>query len=170
MKITTQKISEKYALKLYSDLITPDITALEKSKGKGRDRRNNILNILKSSKSVFIGVYLNYSDNPSEQEESITERTKLRRQRSDEIAKKEKMIDPDLFREYCEYSSPSDMYKILNKTIGKEENNAQVDVTKDKSTNMIKEFKSSPTSDVKKKMKIEITCWKLSNLFLSLIN
>ena len=31
IKITTQKINEKHALKLYSDLITPDITALEKS-------------------------------------------------------------------------------------------------------------------------------------------
>ena len=64
VKITTQKISEKYALKLYSDLITPDITALEKSKSKGKDRRNNILNILKNLESVFTGVYLNYSDNP----------------------------------------------------------------------------------------------------------
>ena len=25
------------------------------------------------------------------------------------------MIDPKLFREYCEYLSPSDMYKYLNK-------------------------------------------------------
>ena len=40
VKITTQKISKKYALKLYSDLITSDITALEKSKSKGKDRRN----------------------------------------------------------------------------------------------------------------------------------
>ena len=30
LKITTQKIIEKETLKLYSDLITPDITALEK--------------------------------------------------------------------------------------------------------------------------------------------
>ena len=31
-KITTLKISEKHALKLYSDLITPDIIALKKIK------------------------------------------------------------------------------------------------------------------------------------------
>ena len=30
VKTTIQKINEKEALKLYSDLITPDITALEK--------------------------------------------------------------------------------------------------------------------------------------------
>ena len=68
VKITNQKISEKYALKLYSDCVTPDITALEKSKSKGKDRRNNILNVLKNLESVFTGVYLNYSDKPSESE------------------------------------------------------------------------------------------------------
>ena len=39
---------------------------------------------------------------------------------------------------------------------------------------MIKEFKSSPTSNAKQKTKktleTEITCRKLSNVFLSLIN
>ena len=124
MKITTQKISKKYALKLHSDLITLDITALEKSKSKGKDRRNNILNVLKNLESVFTGVYLNYSNKPSESEESISERTRLRRQRSDEIAKKENMTDPELFREYFEYSNPSDMFNNLNKTIGLEENKA----------------------------------------------
>ena len=34
VKIPTQEISKKEALKLYSDLITQDITALEKRKGK----------------------------------------------------------------------------------------------------------------------------------------
>ena len=131
MKITTRKISEKEALKLYSDLITPDITALEKSKSKGKDRRNNILNVLKNLESVFTGVYLNYSDKPSESEESIVERTKLRRQRSNEIAKKEKMIGPKLFRDNFEYLSPSDMYKNLNKTIDSEENKAQLNAIKD---------------------------------------
>ena len=114
VKITNQKISEKYALKLYSDFVTPDINALEKSKSKGKDRRNNILSVFKNLESVFSGVYLNYSDNSSESEESIAERTKLRRQRSDEIAKKENMIDLELFREHFEYSSPSDMYNNLN--------------------------------------------------------
>ena len=59
MKITTQQISEKEALKLYSDLITLDITALEKTKGKGKDRTNNILNVLINLQSAFTGVYFN---------------------------------------------------------------------------------------------------------------
>ena len=60
------------------------------------------------------------------------------------------MINSKLFREYFEYSSPSDMYKNLNKTIGSEENKAQVNAIKDKLAKLIKEFKSSPTSDAKK--------------------
>ena len=58
MKITTQKISEKEALKLYSDLITPDIAALEKSKGKSKDKRSKNLNVLRNLKSVFTGLYI----------------------------------------------------------------------------------------------------------------
>ena len=128
VKITTQKISEQEALELYSDLITPDIIELEKTKGKDKEKRCNILKVLKNLKSVFTGVYLHYYDKPSESEESIAERTKLRRQRSDEIANKEKMINPKLFKEYFEYLSPSDMHKKLNETIGLGENKAQVNV------------------------------------------
>ena len=58
MKITTQKISEKEALKLYSDLITPYIAALEKSKGKSKDKRSKYLNVLRNLKSVFTGLYV----------------------------------------------------------------------------------------------------------------
>ena len=82
VKITTEKISEKEALKLYSDLIIPDIAALEKSKSKSKDDRNSILTILRNLESVFTGVYLHY-DNVSEPEskpkfeENIAERTKL---------------------------------------------------------------------------------------------
>ena len=79
MKRITQQISEKDALKLYSDLITPDITALEKSKSKGKDMRHNILSVLRNLESVFTRVCLNYSDKPSDSEESIPERIKLRR-------------------------------------------------------------------------------------------
>ena len=79
VKITTQKISENETLDLYSDLIAPDITVLEKSKGKAKDKRSNILNVLKNLQSVFTGVYLNNSNKPPVSEESIAERTKLKR-------------------------------------------------------------------------------------------
>ena len=67
------------------------------------------------------------------------------------------MIDPELFRKYFEYSSPSGMYNNFNKTKGSEENRAQVNAIKDKLAKMIKEFERSPTSDAKK-LKTEITC------------
>ena len=60
------------------------------------------------------------------------------------------MIDPELFRKDFEYSSPSDMHNNLNKIIGSEENKAQVNTIKDKLAELIKEFKSNPTSDAKK--------------------
>ena len=62
------------------------------------------------------------------------------------------------------------MYKNLNKTIGLEENKAQVNLIKDRLANLMKEFKSRPISNAKKKLETEITCWKLLNLFLSLID
>ena len=98
---TNKKNGEKEEFTLYSDLIILDILALEESKGQAKSKRNKILNVLKDLESVFTGVYLRYKDAPKpESEESIAERTKLRRQRSDETAKKEKKIDPKLFREY----------------------------------------------------------------------
>ena len=122
MKITTQKLSEKEALKLYSDLIILDIATLEKSKSKSKKMRKNISNVQKNLESVFTGVYF--------------QRTKLRKQRLDEIAKKERMINPKMFREYL------DMYKDLNKTTGLEENKAQVNTIKNRLANLMEAFKS----------------------------
>ena len=156
VKITTQKIGEKEPHELYYDLKTPDITRLKNPKSKGRNKRHKILEVLENLESVFTGTYLHYKDVPSESEESIAERTKLRRQRSDEIANKEKMIDLKLFREYFEYLSPSDMYKNLNNTIASEKNEAQANVIKDNLANLMEEFKNSPTSNAKK-LKTKIT-------------
>ena len=135
VKITTQKIIEKEVLKLYFNLITPDITKLKNAKGKGKNKRNNILNVLEKLESVFNGNYFHYKDESSKSEsksesEDTAEITKLKRQRFYEIANKEKKIDPESLREYFEYSSPSDMYKNLIETIDSEENEAQVNAIK----------------------------------------
>ena len=66
------------------------------------------------------------------------------------LLKKENMIDPELFKKYFVYSSPSNLYKNLNKTRGSEENKAQVNAIKDKLAKLIEAIKRSPTSDVKK--------------------
>ena len=64
------------------------------STSKGKDNRNNILNILSNVESVdFNGLYFNYHDNPeSKVEESIKEKAKLRRHRFYEIKKIEENI------------------------------------------------------------------------------
>ena len=46
----------------------------------------------------------------------FAERTKLRRQKSDKIAKKEKTINLKLFKNYFSYQSPSKMYNTLSNT------------------------------------------------------
>ena len=51
-----------------------------------------------------------------ESEECIAGKTKLSRQISDEIVKKEKMINSKYFEKYFGCSSPSDMCKALNET------------------------------------------------------
>ena len=136
---------------MYSDLIIPDINALEKSKGKTKDKTENISNVLKSLELVFTAFFLHRDNAPKpESEESIVERTKLRRQRSDEIAKKEKAISPELFKRYFGYSGPSDMYKTLNKARTTEGNKARVNEIEIKLTGLIEMLKSNPTSDAKK--------------------
>ena len=88
VKITTQKISEKDAKELYSDLITPDIIELKNTKGKGKKKRENILNVLGNLEPIYNSGYLHYKNKSSESEleseESIAEKTKLRRKRSAE--------------------------------------------------------------------------------------
>ena len=129
-------------MQLFKDLIKPVIDALMNSTSRGKDKRNNILNILSNLESVvFDGLYFHYPDKPSESEESVAERTKLRRQRSDKIAKKEKMISSKSSEKYFAYSIPSDMYKNLNKTRTLEENKARVNEIENRLTTLIKMLK-----------------------------
>ena len=85
---------------------------------------------------------------------------------------KTKMIKNNLFKEYFEYSSPSNMYKNLNTTTDIEEKKTIVNKIKNYLPDWMMKFKHNPTNNAKKKKKIEteITWWKLSNLFLSLIS
>ena len=94
----------------------------------------------------------------------------LRRQRFDEIAKKEKKISIELFKRYFGYSSSSYMNKSLNETKNLKENKILVNIIENRLNNLIKELKSNPTSDTKTKLKTEIICQKLLILFFTLIN
>ena len=127
---------------------------LTNTKGRGKNKRNNILNDLNNiESSVFKGLYFPYNDESLESEESIAERTKLRRQRPDKIAKKEKMIYHKLFKEYFNCSSPSDMYKNLNKTTNTVNNKVRVNMIKNNLASLIEKFKSNSASNAKKKKK-----------------
>ena len=46
------------------------------------------------------------------------------------------MIDPESFRQYFVYLSPSGMYKNLSETIDSEENKAQVNKIENRLTNL----------------------------------
>ena len=110
--------------------------------------------------SVFDGVCLHYSDKLSEpeSEESIAKRIQSTKQRLNEITKKEKKISLEMFERYFGYPNLSYIYKVLNKTENSEENKAQVNIIESRLPNLIEILKSSPTSNVKKKLKTEIAC------------
>ena len=57
----------------------------------------------------------------------------------------------------------------MNKDLNKTTNQGSSKYHEYELAHLIEAFKSSPTSDAKK-LKIEIRCWILWNLFLSLIN
>ena len=57
----------------------------------------------------------------------------------------------------------------MNKDLNKTTNQGSSKYHKYELAHLIEAFKSSPTSDAKK-LKTEIRCWILWNLFLSLIN
>ena len=72
-------------------MIKPDVDTLKNTLSRIKNKRDNILVILDNIKSsLFEGFYFHHKYKSLETEESIAERTKLRRQRSDEIIKKKR--------------------------------------------------------------------------------
>ena len=99
-EVTTHKISKVEANKLYNKLIQKDIDVL-KGKKSNDHRKYDILNILKNVNSVFTyDTYMHQKYVPGKAmfERSIAERNKLRKERLDEIKRKEKNINKDLFK------------------------------------------------------------------------
>ena len=110
------------------------------------DIRNAIVGLFKSG---FIKPLRYQSTKKPKSEESIAEITKLRGRRLDEIAQKKKRIDFNLFNYYFKYSSPSDMYKGLNKA-DTESNKVKVDFIKDDMINFKKDIENASKDDVDK--------------------
>ena len=85
LEITTKNISKNEALKRCNDLIKPNADLQTYAKFKGKNKGNNILNILNNiESSLFDGLYFHYKDVPKR---SIAERVKLRRPRLNEVKK-----------------------------------------------------------------------------------
>ena len=89
-EVTARKTPKSEAKELYNELIQKDIDTLEKSKSD-KPEKYNILSILENVGTIFTGVYLHYKDVPKETmfERSIAERIKSRKERLDEIERKE---------------------------------------------------------------------------------
>ena len=69
LEVGFKKISKYEACNLYNSFIKPDIDVLRKAMGKGKDKRNNILEALNNiESSLFEGIYLHYKNVPKETE------------------------------------------------------------------------------------------------------
>ena len=103
LEIVTKTISGNEAGEMYKNLIKPKVDKLTSAKGRGKDKRDNILNILENIElSIFDGYYYHCFDNlkPKTTEKSIAEREKLRRRRLNMDEGKEKNINNELFSYY----------------------------------------------------------------------
>ena len=131
MEVTTRNISKSEVKKLYKELMQKDNDALEGEKGNDI-RKYNILKILNNVGSIFTtDTYLHCKDVPKETEfeRSLTERIKLRKERFDEIKRKEQNINNELFKAYFT-DHQSSMYKKLSEAENTEINKTRVDLIK----------------------------------------
>ena len=81
---------------------------------------------------------------------SIAERTKFRKQRLNNIKRKEQNINNKLFKNYFNYQSPSKMYNTLSDTKNTKEHNIRVNVIKSGLINLKKDIGNKSKSDVNK--------------------
>ena len=120
--------------------------------------RNGFIRSLDYESTVGLGPNL-------KSEKSIAKRTKMRRQRFDEVVRDEKNIKSDLFKEYFKYQSPSIMYKAFNETRGTERNKIQVYLIKNRLTVLKKDITNTSKKDGHKIEKK----WKLLKRFFTLM-
>ena len=144
LKIVTKRISKNEVRELYENLIKPKVNQLKDAEGKGKEKRTNILNILKNIKSIiFDGIYLDYFDKSEIAEEIIAKSTKSRRQRLNVIEEEKQKINDGLFNHYFGYSSPDNMHERLSDAwVGTNKN--QVYLVNDKLTKLKNIVKNVP--------------------------
>ena len=130
-------------------MVDPKVIELTRAKSsRGKNKWLNISNIYNNiESSIFKDVYFHYFNKPKITEESIAERTKLRRQRLNIIEKNKKNINNKLFKEYFNYSNPDTMIKRL-KDVGDEKNKNMVESINKKLNKMKKIIKNVPKDKV----------------------
>ena len=102
--------------------------------------RNGFIRSLDYESTVGLGPNL-------KSEKSIAKRTKMRRQRFDEVVRDEKNTNSDLFKEHFKYQSPSIMYKAFNETGGTERNKIQIYLIKNGLTVLKKDITNTSKKD-----------------------
>ena len=114
-----------------------------------KDQKSTLLNVMKLFDIIntIVGLFrncfiksLDYQgtvklEQKPKPEESVGERTKLKKQRLNEIAENEKKINLELFKRYFQCSSPVGMYKNLNESINTEKNKIQTELINNTLTN-----------------------------------
>ena len=104
------------------------------------DIRNTIVSLFRNGFIKFLDfqspIGLELKPKP---EESVGERTKLRKQKLNEIFKNEKKINLKLFSKYFKYLSPSNLYKTLNEPINTDRNKILVNLIKSALTDLKKD-------------------------------
>ena len=118
LEIVRKENSENEARELHKSLIRPKVDKLANAKGMSKDKRGDNINISDNIESIiFDGCYYHNFDKPKSKttEESIAERTQLRRKRLDRVKEKEKKtVNNKMFSYYFDYSSPSNMCSRLS--------------------------------------------------------
>ena len=145
-------------------MVDPKVIELTRAKSsRGKNKWLNISNIYNNiESSIFKDVYFHYFNKPKITEESIAERTKLRRQRLNIIEKNKKNINNKLFKEYFNYSNPDTMIKRL-KDVGDEKNKNMVEsINKklNKTKKISKKVPENKTFKIEESEKNNWYCWK----------
>ena len=84
LKIVAKRVSKNKARKLYKNLIEPKIDKLKNAKGKGKDKRSNILNILENIESSIVdGYYYHYFDKPKSKKRKYCKKGTIKMKKSE---------------------------------------------------------------------------------------
>ena len=142
---------KKFFPKRFNKDITEDQKSILLNAMKLFDIRKKVISLFRKGfiKSLDYPSAVKLKQEPKP-EESVGERTKLRKQRLNEVAENEKKINLKLFKRYFKYSSLVDLHKNLNESINTERNKIQTESINNALTNLKKDTENTPKSNANK--------------------